>query len=144
MGPTATLHFSSTISVSDLVEAGVAIATLLLAGGTFSMARWTKKEAKAVAKQVRIGRKQIDVLAQQLAAANAQVKASTDAVHASIRPWLTAVRDQGSAEGQIYVDQIDDVGVETVIVALPLRNIGNGLAWVVDASLHGHWDRDRN
>lgn len=127
------------MSWSDKAQFVVAGATLLLALGTFWMAKETRKvgdqtraEAKAVADDVQVAREQVE-------ATNLQARAAQATLAASIQPWLTKALDrQVNPDGSVAIAR-SVVGVQgaEIVISCLLRNVGNGIALLRDGHLRG-------
>ncbi len=135
------------LTVSEEVQIGVALATVLLAAATFYMAKKTRDMARSAnleAEQTRrmgeSAERQAKAVSDQAVAAVQQAVASAELVQASIRPWVTAVpySQRGSPNelpqlpGHISLSEDD----RFIYLSVPLRNIGNGLALFVPSECY--------
>lgn len=111
------------VSFSDRIQIGVAVATLFLAVATALMALATRTVAKNTEKEAK--------------AVTSEVEIANAALRASVRPWLTAVkRREGRRVSSIGVGSIGESG--RAIVKIKLRNIGNGLALLQEGCLRAY------
>jgi hypothetical protein len=106
---------------------GTAIATLALAVGTFYMAAKTRDEARATRDDVDASKRQIDVALQQVELSRRQAAAAELAINAQSKPLLV---NSANADA-VNVAPGDD----RVAVSVRLRNVGAGVARIVEAGL---------
>ncbi len=106
------------MNVGDVTQLALAAATVCLAAGTFWMALETRKLAAHSEREVEVAHQQLDV--------------ATDALRASIRPWLSELPPTADRDDRLpYI--MEDSGEQKI--SIPLRNVGNGIALIEKGSV---------
>ncbi|HEY4099146.1 MAG TPA: hypothetical protein VGM33_26710 [Baekduia sp.] len=118
--------------------AGTAVGTVILAAATFWMARKTRDAATATQDDVRAAKEQLTVAQAQIELSRRQADAAEAAISAQLKPVLIDVpfdmfREGGTDAGTVSVELNPKSGL--ILVDIPLRNVGPGLARVTGLSL---------